>query len=81
MFVFCRICAENFNNRIFCNYRDEERVFVGIWTIVEFYVVFRRGYVLRKIYWVSDYRSRSDKLFDNFVKIFFKRKIKVFGYF
>lgn len=80
MFVLCRTCAENLNNRTPCNHRDEERALVGTWTTVELYAALRRGYVLRKIYWVSDYRSRSDKLFDNFVKTFSKRKTKASGY-
>lgn len=53
----------------------------GIWVILEVYRVMEEGYVLKKIYWVWDYRCRSDKFFFDFVKIFYKFKIEAFGYF
>lgn len=80
MFVLCRTCAESQNNVSWCSHSDDERCLTGTWATPEVYRAMEEGYVLKKIYWVWDYRCRSDKLFSDFVKTFYKLKTEASGY-
>lgn len=79
MFPLCRTCAENLS-RTPCTHSDEERALIDTWCTPELYDALERGYTLKKIYWVWDYRGRSKQLFALFVRTFYKGKVEASGW-
>ncbi|XP_022777519.1 uncharacterized protein LOC111318937 [Stylophora pistillata] len=70
----CSVCAEKRGQK--CNHSDGERSFVGTWCTDELNLVIEKGYEIKKIFEVWDFKERSDDLFKGYVRKFMKIKME-----
>lgn len=79
LFPLCLKCCEEQKNQL-CNHNDEERQFVGTWSIIEVLKALEKGYIIIEIYIVQHYPNTSDKLFKGYIEKFLKIKQESSGW-
>ena len=70
----CSVCAEKRGQK--CNHSDGERSFVGTWCTNELNLAIEKGYEIKKIFEVWDFKERSADLFKGYVRKFMKIKME-----
>ena len=74
MFPLCRTCAEKQQVDI-CKHGEVERVLYGVWVSEELKQAERNGYQVKQIFCVHHFERKSNKLFEGYIKTFFKLKL------
>ena len=74
LFPLCRTCAENEQIDI-CKHSERERVLYGVWTTEELKQAEENNYVVKKVFCIHHFARKSNKLFENYIKTFFKMKL------
>ncbi len=78
IFALCRTCAETSQTTI-CRHSIDERAFTGTWVTEEVKRAVRKGYRLLDMYCVHHFKERSKKLFDEYMRLFYKIKVAASG--
>jgi len=87
LFVLCRTCALTLNQES-CTHSDDERELTGTWVSTELQAALDRGYVVKRVFEVWDYKksarydpeTRSGGLFAGYVNTFIKGKAEASGW-
>jgi hypothetical protein len=80
IFTLCRSCASEIPRRTeFCKHSDEERSLVGTWFTEELKVAENMGYEITKVYGIYHFTEKSDELFSNYIRTFYKIKLLASG--
>ena len=74
IFPLCNTCADLFQTRM-CRHNQQERALHGTWFTEEVKLAMEKGYQLLKIHSVWHFEKKSDQLFRNYVKTFYKKKL------
>ena len=74
LFPLCRKCAESFQTKP-CEHSAQERTMMGTWFSEEVKLAVKKGYMVQKIFSVWHFEQRSDKLFAEYMKTFYKLKL------
>ena len=78
-FVLCQKCADS-SNQASCSHSEDERCLTSTWTTVELEEAVKRGYVIREIYQVLHYETKSDELFKQYINMWLKTKQEASGW-
>jgi hypothetical protein len=78
LFPLCRTCA-TINQIDVCMHSEDERVLHGVWFSEELKVAIRDGYQLKTISAVHHFERKSNQLFAEYIKTFFKIKLAASG--
>ena len=79
LFPLCIKCAEE-KYQESCNHTDEQREMVGTWTTVELNYALKRGYKIKRIIEVYDYKQARDDLFSEYIDLWLKLKQQADGW-
>ncbi len=74
IFPLCASCAESFQTSP-CQHSDKERVITGTFFTEEVKLALEKGYQLVKMHSVWHFAEQSDRLFREYVKTFYKKKL------
>lgn len=74
VFPLCQKCAENFQVEV-CEHSEKERIMTGTWFSEELKLAVKKGYKIVKMHTVWHFEQRSDQLFREYVKTFYKKKL------
>jgi hypothetical protein len=74
MFPLCQTCATKFITN--CQHTDEERALTGTWFTEELKLAVRKGYRILKMHLVFHFAERSEDLFKEYVRTFYKKKLQ-----
>ena len=74
LFPLCRTCADTLQVEP-CEHSVEDRTLHGTWVSEELKLAVREGYQMIKIHAVHHFKRKSNKLFSNYIKTFFKVKL------
>jgi hypothetical protein len=82
MFVLCRTCGEQMNQRD-CDHSSDQRALTGTWTMDEIRKAVQKGYVILDMYELWEYKMvtyENGGLFTDFINKFLKIKQEASGY-
>jgi hypothetical protein len=74
VFPLCNKCANDFQIEK-CSHDEDERVLQGTWFSEEIKLAISKGYTLKKIYCVWNFKETTENLFTDYVKTFYKKKL------
>jgi DNA polymerase type B, organellar and viral len=75
IFTLCRSCASAIPRHTnYCQHSDEERALTGVWFTEELKVAESKGYEIVEVYSVYHFQEKSDKLFADYIRTFYKIK-------
>jgi len=79
MFPLCEVCARE---QIFkdCIHTEDERAFIGTWTIIEVQKALEKGYRIKAIYNLIHFPKTSYDMWKPFIREFYKYKVAAAGY-
>lgn len=76
IFTLCNTCASTIPRQTdYCKHSVEERALVGVWFTEELRLAKNKGYEILEVYSVYHFSERSDKLFADYIRAFYKIKI------
>jgi len=80
IFTLCKTCASTIPRHTnYCQHSDEERSLIGIWFTEELKIAESKGYQIVEVYGVYHFLEKSDKLFADYIRAFYKIKILASG--
>jgi hypothetical protein len=79
IFPLCSECVIN-KNIDTCSHSDEERVLCGTWTSMEVQKAISLGYEIKKILEILHYETRSNEIFQPYIKTWLKIKTEASGW-
>ena len=74
LFPLCRTCSEKFQTDP-CTHSEDERFLFGVWVSEELKVALSLGYKIIDIFCVHHFERKSNQLFSNYIRTFFKLKL------
>ena len=75
IFTLCKTCAET-RNQNKCEHSDNERSFIGTWTMDEVNGAIEKGYKVIRTYEVWHFDKSTDDLFKGYIRRFMKIKLE-----
>ena len=78
-FILCQKCAES-NNQVSCCHNDKERSLTSTWSTVELEEAIKRGYIVKEIFQILHYETKSDDLFKEYINMWLQTKQEASGW-
>ena len=79
IFPLCKECAKEFNQED-CLHNESQRELTNTWTTIELKVAIEKGYKIKKIYQVLNYKDSNTKIFKDYINMWLKIKQESSGY-